>query len=327
MENTELELNNVWRKRYKIAKFFVYFIFIIGLFYGLYLILFPSASFTFSFRTPDSLKNTVVNPRDENGNLIKNGEIGKDNGLIFDTNPIGDFSEVIIKITMESNSEKINNGSISLRKSYRAFFYPEGKNLNDSENINPAKLLSNGISAYLESNGKLWPINNTITFESMGFEWNDVSPASSEEIGSYEKQKLFTISSPHPDGTVFFDEETGKYYLVENGEKRELIDVENLLPKLKMNPIIADTKALEKQERCQLENSFGFIRSYICTIPIEKIQSMIGNDYQFEANFGNSVKIGDLNITFKKAFNTQNLLSSLATLKNRITTNYYGQNK
>ena len=67
-------------------------------------------------------------------------------------------------------------------------------------------LISYGVSVFIVSSGKILPVNNTITFSSMGYDWNDVIPASGDEISLYEKDKLFTISSPHPNGTVMKDE-------------------------------------------------------------------------------------------------------------------------
>ena len=75
MKNEEIKLNLVWQKRYSDARIIVYSIFVLLLIYAAYLILFPSALFSFSFKTPDSSKNTVVDPRNEKGELIRNGQV------------------------------------------------------------------------------------------------------------------------------------------------------------------------------------------------------------------------------------------------------------
>lgn len=322
-----LKLDSIWEKRYRIARFFVYLIFAMGFIFAAYLVLFPSANFSFSFLNPDSAKNTIVEPRNENGNLIKNGKVKKEADFIFDTNPLGNFSEAEIEITLEKESEKIEEGIISTRKSFRSFFYPEGEEINDLNNVSFAKLLSTKESVYLASGSKIWPIADSVTFESMRWSWNDVIPSNSEEIGSYEKQKLFTLKSPHPDGTVFSDKETGEYYLIENGEKRLVKNQANLISLLKTNPVIAEEKGLTVISSCKIESSWKFLRKYKCLVPIREMQNFLGNDYEFRANFGQDVDIRNLKVTFKKSFDFENLKSSIATLKNRFKANYYGQNQ
>lgn len=209
---SQTKLTPLWQKRYKIAKFFVYFVFAVAFFFGVYRILFPSARFGFFFRTPDASKNTVTEPRTENGTLVKNGKISKNQTLIFDTQPLGDFSEVKIEFILEKKSAKITKGKISARKSFRSFFYPEGNTIDSFEKttVEPIELFSSNESVFLASQEKIWPIADVPTFESMGFIWNDVVPASSEEISFYEKQKLLTLKTPHPDGTIFSEKESGE---------------------------------------------------------------------------------------------------------------------
>jgi len=324
--NNELQLNEHWQKIYKISRIFVYVAFILTLLYACYLVLFPSASFTFSFKNPDSSKNTIVSPRDKNGTLNKNGKVKSGDTLVFDTNPIGDFSEAVVKFTLEKKSGPVQNSSVSTKRSYRSFFYPEGEKLTNADNnVEYPKLLSSANSVFLTSQGKIWPIADVATFESMGFNWNDVQKSNSEETGSYEKQKLFTLKSPQPDGIVFLDKSSGKYYVIKNETKRELANPEVVLPNLNMHPITADGKGLNTEEMCQLKKSFSIFKKYSCIIPIEKMQSIIGNDYQFKAGFGSDVNIQNANVTFKKTFNVKNLKSAISILKLRLTANYYGQ--
>ena len=64
----------------------------------------------------------------------------------------------------------------------------------DTNSIRFLSLLSTPNSVFLTNQDKIWPIADTITFESMGFNWNDLQNSNSEEIGGYEKQKLFTLN-------------------------------------------------------------------------------------------------------------------------------------
>lgn len=319
MDNQQF-INPAWQKRYKITKFFVYLVFVLCVFCAAYLILFPSANFVFSFKNPDSSKNTVVEPRNEQGELIRNGKT-EGRKLIFDTNPLGDFSEVEIDFTLDKSSD-IKNGEVSVRRSYRSFFYPEGEKIDVPENTDLPKLLSDNNSVFIASQGKIWPIADAITFSSMGWDWNDVITSNSEEIGKDEKQKLFTIKNPHPDGTIFSDKDSGKYYIIENREKREIENIQNFLPYSKTNPIIAENKGLDIKSSCKLQSTISFSKKYKCIIPIQEMRNHIGNDFQFEANFENNAKIIQISATFKKSFNLENLKSSISILKSRILLNY-----
>lgn len=322
MPKATAQLDPIWQKRYKFAKIFVYVFFVLCLLLAAYLILFPSANFVFSFKNPDSSKNTVVEPRSGKEELIRSGKVEEGKKLIFDTNPLGDFSEVEIDFTLDGKSSGIENGEVSVRRSYRSFLYPEGEKINAPENTDLPRLLSANDSVFIASQGKIWPIADAITFSSMGWSWDDVIPSNSEETGKYEKQKLFTVKNPHPDGTIFSKKENGKYYLIENGEKREIENIENFLPYLKTTPIISEEKGLEIKSHCKLQSTFSFSKKYKCTIPIQKMRSLIGNDFQFEANFGNEVKITQISATFKKSFNLENLKSSISILKSRTAANY-----
>lgn len=323
-DSKKIQLSPVWQKRYRITKIFVYVSFFLCLLFAIYLILFPSANFVFSFKNPDSSKNTVVEPRSEKGELIKNGKVKNGEKLIFDTNPIGDFSEAEINITLKNKLSDSEEGEVSVRRSFRSFFYPEGEESVAPENTDFPKLLSANNSVFITSGEKIWPIADVITFESMGWNWDNVQKSNSEEIGNYEKQKLFTLKTPHPDGTVFSEKESGEYYLIEDRTKKKISNVEAVLPKLKIDPIIADKKGLDIKENCTAKKSFSLLKKYTCTIPIEKMQNIAGNDYQFEAKFEPDVEIKDLSITFRKTLNSKNLMSSLALLKSRIFANYYG---
>jgi hypothetical protein len=377
MPSDKIQLDLAWQKRYKIARFLVYVIFVLCLFFASYFILFPSANFVFSFKNPDSLKNTVADPRKEAGELIKNGQVSGNEKMIFDANLVGDFSKVEVGFTLSGKSSDIEGGSMIARKSFRSFFYPEGDNLtkvdipelfkvNDDyyqlkdnalykfvsekaylTNYDPDQasakddnflknypisnefigfrdgtLLSSGISVFLVSGNKIWPINNPVTFVSNGWNWNDVIPSSGEEIGIYQKEKLFTLKTPQPNGTLFFDKAAGKYYLIADGKKHELVGKDVINFYSKSNPLAAEEKNLNIKAQCNLTKSFGLSRKYNCTIPINELKNLSGNDFEFEASFGNDVDIQDISVTFKKEINMANFKSSLSTLKGRALLNY-----
>lgn len=330
----KIKLEGHWQKRYRIAQFSVYLIFIATSLYLAYLMLFPSKAFIFFFETPLASKNTVIEPRDYQNKLYKNGKI-ESGELIFDTalaSTDGSFSKIKVNLILEKDSAPIEKiGRVSARKSYRSFFYPDSSPTTaimsqSSAEFQSGSLLSNGNSVYIVDGETVRPVDNEITFQSMGFSWNDVIPVSSEQMSAYKKGKLFTISSPHPSGTVFSGQANGKYYLVDNGLKHEIAGSEVIQSYLFQNPIIVSEKSLEIENGCDFKKDFSlFDNSYSCSFSIENMNGLAGNDYQYKINLNSGVKIKEAHITFGKLIDTKNWKLTLSNIKKNIILNYYGQ--
>ncbi|MFC1756354.1 hypothetical protein ACFLY1_00200 [Patescibacteria group bacterium] len=434
----EVRLSDDWRKKYLILRAAVYFLAFLACIYIAFQVLFPVKSFDYFFKSAGALKNTIISPRNYQNNTLAKGHFSKDSGLIFDTALAGDFSEAEIILTLEKESLPLESGNVSARKSFQAFFYPEGKSIgfksgsllknkdnyyivsngqlrkytslqlakqvgyetdaflevlagelgyheigqritasskvpdgsifkvdeiyyqlldqklqkfvsekafltqyNAAQVIEKNKdfldnydiseefigfadgtLISYGISAFIVSRGKIHPINNTITFESMGFDWEDVIPVDGEEIGIYEKTKLFDISQPHPDGTTFADKETGRTYLIENGARRIFATRKVIDSYLQKGPVLADENGLQKEEICSLKKNFSFAKKYSCTMQLNEISDFQGNDYQFKLTSDSDVQISEIRVTFKKNFNSNSLKFSLGDIRNKIKLNY-----
>ncbi len=328
----EIKLEPDWQKKYQWLRVLIYAVFILGFLYLGCLSFFPSARFLFSFAVPSS-KNNLSNPRNSQNVIIKNGEIEKGENLTFDaflSASEGNFSKIEVDIKLDKKSLPIQNGEISLAKSYQSFFYPLGDSVEvkaeDKPGFAGGTLISYGQSVFIVSGNEILPINSPAAFESRGFYWDDVIPVSSEEIGAYEKGKLFTADRPDPDGTIFTGKESGKYYLIQNSTKRELIGSDVIQSYLKKNPVLVDEKGLLKENSCQLKEKFGlFGKSYSCVIAIENLKQVPGNDYRFEAVFSPDIKIKEMKTAFQKTMSWSNLRSSLAEIKQRIISRYYGQ--
>lgn len=339
----EIKLEDNWQKKYRIIQIFVYLLFLLGSAYLAYLILFPSKSFVFFFRTPLASKNTIIEPRDLRNNLYRNGKI-TDGELVFDTAIApseGNFSKIKINLVLEKNSAPLEKGcEVAVKKSYRSFFYPDGdpvdkkveelfnaqENEKDSFKFSSGSLLSYGKSVFIVDKNTASPIDNEITFQSMGFDWGDLIPASSEEISAYKRGKMFTIASPHPDGTILSEKESGKYYLIDNGKKREIKGSDIIQTYLKRSPVIVDERSLEIENKCDFKKDLTlFSESYSCSISIENMAELLGNDYQYRINLGPGIKIKEAGVVFQKSFNRDNWKLTLSDIKKKIISNYYGQ--
>ncbi|HBP00874.1 MAG: hypothetical protein UY41_C0040G0003 [Candidatus Moranbacteria bacterium GW2011_GWE1_49_15] len=184
-------------------------------------------------------------------------------------------------------------------------------------------LLAAGDSVYIASGNKIYPVNNPETFESMGYQWSDLIYASSEEIAVYERdEKLFNLKSPHPTGTIFADDETGKYLYIDNGKKRPLQGTAILKTYLKSDPVIYSEKGLEFKNACTLKESPSLSEDYVCRIPIDYLKSFRGNDYQFSIDFSSETKVKELSMTFSQTLTVANFKNSLLDLKKRVLKTY-----
>jgi hypothetical protein len=433
-------LESKWQKRYKILRAFLYggtigFLLILA-----YQIIFPSITLNYSFSTKaSSNKNTISDPRDSNNAELKKGVLPDKKNFLFDTTILGNFSDATIDIILGKNSNQISNGTLSVKKSYRAFLYPlgapigfkdgnlffsdgnfylisngekrqfssqkvmqelgfsigmftpvekndliynkTGTNIEDASaypdgtlflidgeyyqlknnqlslfvsekaflsrydanlalkkdssflekftladdqiGLADGTLASSGTSIFVLSKGKSYPIYSPQVFEMMGFNWNDVYQANSEEVGIYKKQKLSMQGFTHPDGTIFEDAQTKNYYIIENGQKHQIIGTELIKSYLKIHPILVDSASLNNTATCTLKKDLITLQnSYSCTIPLKNIMTEKGNDYQFTGNFDSGIHIGQINAIFNTAPNVINMRNSLSYIKASVINNH-----
>lgn len=436
----EVKLDNKELSLYKRFQALVYVLAAILAVYFASLILFPTAYFTFSFLTPDSTKNSVVSPRDENRNFLEKGSFPLEKSAYFDTMLNGNYSKVSVAFTLNKKSELPEDAIVKVRKSYQAFLYPEGdpigfkdgtllkssgnyfivsngslrqfasfstasnmefqessfknatsedlkfnpsgekisdansypdgstfrvgndyyilkeqklskfvsenafKSQYDSEvaleknedilkkypaseeisGFGDGSLLSYGESVFIVSGGNILPVNDAATFTSMGYDWNDVIPASGDEISLYAKAKLFTINSVHPSGTVYKTQDDSHWFMVKDGQKHPLPSEAISQSWTKKNPVLVSSKSLEMQDGCTLRKE-TFSRAYSCEFSVENIQENLGKDYEFEISSANEMRADALNVEFKKSINMSNLKLSLLDMFNKIKLNYVPQ--
>jgi hypothetical protein len=329
-----------WQKRYRIMRLTLYVLFILLILIFGYKTLFPSKQFIFFFKTPQASKNNLDEPRKKTGEIYRNGKILAADGLVFDS-PLeeleSDYSRIKIKLILEKNNQNTLQ-EISVRKSYRSFFYPEGKSVSDEEfeqlkntqntDFLESPLFSYGDAVYITDGKTVRPFNSVDTFLSLGYDWTDVHPAGGDEFMKYEKGKLFTAANPNPDGTIFVTRESSQYYIVENGEKRKIENPRLLEKNIRRTPIMADEVSIDVKNQCNLNSSWSLFNSvYTCQISIENLKPLLGNDYQFELSASGDFKIKEAGVIFDKSPNWSNMKNSLIDIRKRIIQNYVPQNQ
>ncbi len=437
----EIALDKRSHKIYRRLQAILYALAAAGALILAYFIVFPSAYFTFSFLNPNSSKNTVIDPRASDGSSADHGKFLSTSPTLFDTSLVGNYSKVKIDLVLDKKSSELENGAISVRKSYQAFLYPEGDTIGFKDGalvrnnrdyfiisdgrlrqfgnlatlqalgfseqafrevsandlrynipgdqvtdpkgypdsslfkinedyyiltgqklkkfVSPSAYLSNyspdqaiskdpgflssypiseelagfsdgsiisyGISVFIVSEGRVLPINNTVTFENMGYDWNDLISASGDEFSLYQKNKLFTINSPHPDGTIFTTTESSEKYMIKGGQKHLLPTAPIAQSWIKKSPILVSGNGLDISESCSFQKRLLSSQTYSCEIPTEKFKNLIGKDYEFQVSADNDVEVETLNVTFTKTANLENLKAAARDIANKIKANYVPQ--
>lgn len=436
---SEILLNKKSRFWYR---FFQIILYLGALAIGIFLIsrlLFPIGFFEFSFLNFNSTKNTLSDPRNSQGNPLSTGIVSSENKMVFDASLVGKYSQATIDFDLNDKSADLNNGKISIYRSYRSFLLPEGEpigfqngswirnednfffvsggklfsfasktilstlefpeekflsveksdlnynspggiisadyplgtvfqiddeyyflkeknelkkfvsreaflsqhplgqfvvkdkkfldNYSVSEELlgfSGGSLIAYGESAFVVNGQEILPIGDPSIFLAAGFSWDDLIPVSGEEISLYKKGKLFSLSSVHPDGTVFFAKDSGKYYLISNGQK-EFLPTEKIATSwIHTSPIKADISGLDIFSDCHLSSrkiDWGK-RTYTCQTDLEKLQNLSGKDYEFVFILENEVKIDRISATFKRSMNKDNFWQSVYEIINRIKNNY-----
>lgn len=115
------------RAYYRKARLFMYAVVLLVVGNFLLDVLFPTFIFPFNFRTPGSLKNTLADPRTEEGALLENGKIERAGSLVANASVFGRFSHAEILATLEKDSSVPETLTAHFRRSYRSFLLPTGE--------------------------------------------------------------------------------------------------------------------------------------------------------------------------------------------------------
>lgn len=187
-------------------------------------------------------------------------------------------------------------------------------------------LVSSPQSVFVLSENKSFPIDSTFTFEALGYNWNDVITASSDEIGLYEKQKVLDINAIHPSGTVFYDKDTQKYFIFKDQQIHPLTSALVAASYLKKNPVFFAKQEINLAPTCQLSEKIWPLHTYACTLDIKSLENLAGSNYHFEISLGDEINLQNLHLTLKKSLGRENFNDSLVHIKQLLMQNYAPQN-
>lgn len=437
------ELPRRYMIAYHIGRVLLWALFLFVMSKAAFPILFPSYDFSFNFENPARKSNSLENPRTNNGDPRGNGRLNADETLLIDASAYGDISQARVRLSGDDNVASLKEGFVSVRRSQKAFFYPEGtpatfpigtliRQENQYYAIDPdgtrkrfpsersvralgydpesfllvtkeelginrengfvvlvgddpqdgafirsddtyyewrggelipfvsresflarfpdswalprdisfveSKPISDRWQGYPSGSLLAWgdgvfmmdgetprPILGVDIFLSLGFSWDDVRPVNDEEISLSEKGKSVFFNASHPDGSVFFDTFAQKYFLIEDGEKREIRG--EALRRMWLgnrHPIEVTSESYEKKATCVLQEEFSPFSTYIlqCTVPLDALTGLPGDTYEFSIDTPAATDIRTMDVSFDTTVSEQTLLGTLSKLKQRIISRY-----
>lgn len=176
-------------------------------------------------------------------------------------------------------------------------------------------VVSYGDSAYVVEGETLRPIDSIDTFLSKGYAWSDVVAMTGEEFGMYTRGKLYTKREPHPNGTVFSEEGTGKLFLIDGGKKREIpATCASRFASIRAIPAsVADLGS------CTMRRGWF---SFGCSVDWKNAQRGTGAEYELTYAAKSGVTLRDAEVVFTREKNAHNFGLFLTDIVDKLKTRY-----
>lgn len=178
----------------------------------------------------------------------------------------------------------------------------------------------------ITSETEMRPIGSADIFLALGYRFEDVRPASGEEIGIYKRGRIFLLGGEHPDGTLLLDQDTNTYYLIEKGMKRPFTESTNAIYRdfilTRQTPILVSNESSETQANCVLEPSL-FGQTFACETTLTSFPLTFGPDFEIHLQNGNTeIDMNTLQISFVTEKSSKNMLTLLSQIKERLLTRF-----
>jgi hypothetical protein len=247
----EVALETKSYKIYKILRNILYFSSFVFAAYLLFALFFPTGYFIFSFPNFNSTKNTLSEPKDNQGELLEKGQIKSGKAMVFDASLVGNYSKMLASFDLGKKSAEMNAGKIEVRKSYRAFLLPEG----DPIGFQDGSLLEDGKNFYLVSEEKLRMFENKSLALSMGFPEAGFTNVSSDDLKFNSQGDFINLKEGYPENSLFKIKDD--FYMLQNGKINKFISANAFFSRFNENQTIAkDENFLKNYEIA--DNLLGF---------------------------------------------------------------------
>lgn len=169
------------------------------------------------------------------------------------------------------------------------------------------------------SEAEMRPVGSAEIFLALGYSFEDVIPASEEDLGIYKRGRIFLMGAPHPDGTVFQERRNGQLYLIENGLRRPIVEGgyhDFLLANI--HPILAAESDEARVAHCDAAASL-LPRTLDCDIDLGSLAGSLGPDYEIRLSDTDvDIDIASLSLAFDTRLDIANAETLVAKVKARI---------
>jgi len=306
-------------KIYRIIRVAIFFIPVVVIVVGAYLVFFPIDAYNFY---PDS-------PKLSKFNIEKNSD---SNQLTFGVFPLRAYRYIDLSMTFKkSEKANCNNAApeVSLAKTYQAFLYPTADAIESEDQLrsllfdgNKTKYPNGSLlhlkptnEVFLITHGKKILFPGPEILQAFGYSFNNLIDVQQSDIDQFPNadQRVFLWTMPHPDGTIFQSFPSHALYLASNGKKYPIASkdlLNSVWPENYAIPV-SDPRP-ENTLKCSGNNA---AKGISCQFDGSKL-SGIGGYYLFSVNFPtncivDNIHPGDAQIRFSSE-------RSLATIKDSL---------
>jgi hypothetical protein len=318
-------------KIYRVTRVAIFFIPVIVVVVGAYLVLFPIDTYTFY---PDNSK-------------LSKFEIEKypnTNQLIFGVFPLQTYRYVNLSMTFKK-SDKANcqNAApvVSLAKTYQAFLDPTADTIASEEQLHDLLFednktnFPNGSLLHLKPTNEVFVITHgkKILFpgpeilQAFGYSFDNLIDVDQSDIDQFPNadQKVFLWTMPHPDGTIFQSFPSHALYLVSDGKKYPIASKDLLNAAWPENYAIpVSDPNPESTLKCQVEKA---AKGIFCQFDNSKL-SDIGGFYLFSVNFPANCAVDNIHpassvISFSSEKSIETIKQSLKNIVTSALNRYF----
>lgn len=312
-ENRKIEI------AYKTVRGLIFLIPAITVLVAMYLILFPVENFGYFSNNPGISK---LEPEKDPGQ----------NEIAFGVFPIQKHRFADLNINFKKGGDSscfAEKPEIRIRKTYRAFLFPEGDPVRNEEELRNLIFFENNTKypngsllhlkptdeVYLISDGKKILFPGPEIFRAFGYDFanlTDVDKSALDQFPDAEK-KVFLWTQPHPNGTIFLAFPSHKSYLIHDGQKHRIENPDSL------KNIWADSFSIAAQDEdsqkpfdCGVDPRNLPKRKTSCQFDTFAIPESIGRYYFFTIGFSDKCDVSDLEIeTAEISFRAEKSYSSM----------------
>lgn len=312
-------------KIYRFARIIIYLIPALTIVIGFYFVLFPVESFQYSSDQPKLSKFDIQ--KDSSANEISFGVFPLKKNNLINLN-------VGLKKTDKQSCQK-NPPSVTLERTYQAFLYPAGPDINSQDELKDLLYADNSTKypngtmlhnkptdqVFVISHGKRILFPGPEILLAFGYSFDNMIDVDQSVIDQYPEadERVFLWTHPHPDGVIFESFPSHSFYLILNGQKRLIADpdfISKVWPEY--YSILVDDITPDSRSQCQVSAKDYAAGSISCAFSTDNLPIALGKYYLFTLKYQDTCLIN--NIHFNNALIDFRSAKSYATIKDTIRT-------